>query len=113
MLAAHPGPIDLVQGDLARQSDVDAVVNAANAELLAGGGVSGALHRAAGPGLEDACRPLAPVPVGQWGTLHTVRDGSQHLFPRIGVVIQGDSERALEVAAFQSNLTVSEIANRI
>jgi hypothetical protein len=46
-----------------------------------------------------------PVPVGQWGTLHTLRDGSQHLFLRIGLVIQGGSERALEVAAFQSNLT--------
>ena len=44
---------------------------------------------------------------------HTLRDGSQHLFPRISVPIQGDSEHALKVAASQSNLIEPEIANRI
>ena len=58
-------PIEIVEGDIADQPDLDAVVNAANAQLRIGGGGAGAIHRAAGPGLEEACRPLAPIEPGQ------------------------------------------------
>ncbi len=57
--------IECVRGDIASQSGFAAVVNAANAQLMMGGGVAGALHSAAGPGLAEECRPLAPIEPGE------------------------------------------------
>lgn len=61
----HGVTIECVSGDITKQPDIDAVVNAANANLAPGGGVAGAIHRAAGPGLADECRPLAPIKPGE------------------------------------------------
>jgi O-acetyl-ADP-ribose deacetylase len=66
--------IECIEGDIANQPDMEAIVNAANAMLRSGGGVAGAIHRGAGPGLAEECRKLAPIQPGQ-----AVITGAHHL----------------------------------
>ena len=62
---AHGVAVECVRGDITAQEGVTAIVNAANAGLRSGGGVAGAIHRAAGPGLEEEARHLAPISPGE------------------------------------------------
>lgn len=57
--------VELVRGDITQQPDVSVIVNAANAQLETGGGVAGAIHRAAGPALAEECKPMAPINPGE------------------------------------------------
>ena len=57
--------VEVVQGDVTGQEGVEAIVNAANARLESGGGVAGAIHAAAGPGLAEEARPLGPIGPGE------------------------------------------------
>lgn len=64
-ITIHDATLELRKGDIASQSDIEAVVNAANAQLRTGGGVAGAIHRAAGPGLTEETRSMAPLKPGE------------------------------------------------
>lgn len=82
--------IELTVGDIARQDGFDALVNAANAELRIGGGVAGALHRAAGPGLAEEGRQYAPIRPGQAVITGAHRLPNDHVIHCLGPVFGRD-----------------------
>jgi O-acetyl-ADP-ribose deacetylase len=86
--------IELTTGDIADQPEMDAVVNAANAELQIGGGVAGAIHRAAGPGLAEECRPLAPIRPGECVITGAHGLPNQHVIHCLGPVYGRDEPSA-------------------
>jgi len=101
--------IECVQGDIVRQDDLDAIVNAANAQLRIGGGVAGAIHRAAGPGLEEECAPLAPIRPGQAVITGAHELPNRHVIHCLGPVYGMDEPADELLAACYSNaLTLAE-----
>ena len=109
--------IELVIGDITEQN-VDAIVNAANATLLGGGGVDGAIHRAGGPSILDECRDLGGCPTGDVKATGAGNLPAKHVLHAVGPVWRGgDSgepaqlaschQRAIELAASLGDRTVA------
>ena len=97
-----------VRGDITEQA-VDAIVNAANAQLAGGGGVDGAIHRAGGPSIMAECRAIGGCPTGQ-----AVRTGAgdlpaEHVIHAVGPIWRGGEhgEAGLLASAYKSSLRVA------
>ncbi len=101
--------LELIRGDIANQPDMDAIVNAANARLRTGGGVAGAIHRAAGPGLEEECLPLAPIQPGQAVITGAHQLPNKHVIHCLGPVYGRDKpEDKLLAACYENALKLAE-----
>ena len=99
----------VVQGDIT-QLDVFAIVNAANSALAGGGGVDGAIHRAAGRELMAESRALAPCPTGEARLTGGYRLKARHVIHTVGPVWQGGNfgERGLLGKCYRSSLALAE-----
>lgn len=107
----HRSRVELLEGDIVAQ-DVDAVVNAANSSLLGGGGVDGAIHRAAGAELLAECRTLGGCPTGEARLTRGYKLQARFVIHAVGPVYRGHPQDAeLLAAAHRSSLELAARRN--
>jgi O-acetyl-ADP-ribose deacetylase len=104
--------IQCIQGDIASQADLTAIVNAANARLRIGGGVAGAIHTAAGPELENECRALAPIRPGEAVITRAYKLPNQYVIHCLGPVYGVDKPENIHLAnCYRNALMLAEENN--